>query len=137
MRSWWQPASEAYTVKPSGDAATPPGDAKAKRALVPKPGAQLSSARGLPTGVAVDATLKTSLDGVWAAGDCAEVTLDTGARVLEPIWYAAKRQGAGTKRTRLFVALVHTPDVVAQPLMARVPSRFSRPMRAVVAAAKE
>lgn len=54
----------------------------------------LTTAPKIDRGVAVDATLKTSLDGVWAAGDCAEVTLDTGARVLEPIWYAARRQGA-------------------------------------------
>jgi NADPH-dependent 2,4-dienoyl-CoA reductase/sulfur reductase-like enzyme len=41
-------------------------------------------------GVKVDATLRTSLDDVWAAGDCAE--LDDGR--VESIWYSAKRQGA-------------------------------------------
>lgn len=44
----------------------------------------------LGRGVAVDATLRTSLDDVWAAGDCAELE---GGRV-ESIWYSAKRQGA-------------------------------------------
>jgi NADPH-dependent 2,4-dienoyl-CoA reductase/sulfur reductase-like enzyme len=41
-------------------------------------------------GVRVDATLRTSLDDVWAAGDCAE--LPDGR--VESIWYSAKRQGA-------------------------------------------
>lgn len=40
-------------------------------------------------GVKVDATLRSSLEDVWAAGDCAELE---GGRV-ESIWYSAKRQG--------------------------------------------
>lgn len=48
----------------------------------------------LARGVVVDAELKTSLDGVWSAGDCAEVPAGGGATKVEPIWYAAKRQGA-------------------------------------------
>ena len=40
-------------------------------------------------GVAVDATLRTTLEDVWAAGDCAE--LPDGR--VESIWYSAKRQG--------------------------------------------
>jgi len=44
----------------------------------------------LGRGVKVDATLRTSLDDVWAAGDCAE--LPDGR--VESIWYSAKRQGA-------------------------------------------
>ncbi|TAK30170.1 MAG: FAD-dependent oxidoreductase [Myxococcaceae bacterium] len=41
-------------------------------------------------GVKVDATMRTTLDDVWAAGDCAELA---DGRV-ESIWYSAKRQGA-------------------------------------------
>jgi NADPH-dependent 2,4-dienoyl-CoA reductase/sulfur reductase-like enzyme len=44
-------------------------------------------------GVRTDDRLATSLAGVWAAGDCAEITTDTGT-VIEPMWYAARRQGA-------------------------------------------
>lgn len=45
-------------------------------------------------GVVVDAELRTSLAGVWSAGDCAEVPWADGGTRVEPIWYAAKRQGA-------------------------------------------
>jgi NAD(P)H-nitrite reductase large subunit len=49
----------------------------------------------LGRGVSVDETLKTSLDGVWAAGDCAEISRGEGLRpLLEQIWYSARRQGA-------------------------------------------
>jgi len=40
-------------------------------------------------GVKVDAALRSSLEDVWAAGDCAE--LEDGR--VESIWYSAKRQG--------------------------------------------
>jgi NADPH-dependent 2,4-dienoyl-CoA reductase/sulfur reductase-like enzyme len=50
-------------------------------------------------GVRVDATLKTSLDNVWSAGDCAEIDLGEGRTALEQIWYSAKRQGAHAART--------------------------------------
>lgn len=40
-------------------------------------------------GVRVDAALRTTLDDVWAAGDCAE----HADGVVESIWYSAKRQG--------------------------------------------
>lgn len=45
-------------------------------------------------GVLVDAELRTSLPGVWCAGDCAEVPLGQGDTRVEQIWYSAKRQGA-------------------------------------------
>ncbi len=48
----------------------------------------------LARGVRVDATLKTSLDNVWSAGDCADIDLGTGRTLVEQIWYSAKRQGA-------------------------------------------
>lgn len=47
----------------------------------------------LNRGVVVDDTLKTSLDGVWAAGDCAEVEWPDRPAQVEQIWYSAKRQG--------------------------------------------
>lgn len=48
----------------------------------------------LGRGIKVDAQLRTSLANVWAAGDCAEVTLADGRTLVEQIWYSAKRQGA-------------------------------------------
>ncbi len=45
-------------------------------------------------GVRVDRQLRTSLEGVWAAGDCAELVREGEAPVVESIWYTAKRQGA-------------------------------------------
>jgi NADPH-dependent 2,4-dienoyl-CoA reductase/sulfur reductase-like enzyme len=47
------------------------------------------------TGVLVDEALQTSAENVWAAGDCAELRRPPpGARAREPIWYAARLQGA-------------------------------------------
>jgi NAD(P)H-nitrite reductase large subunit len=43
-------------------------------------------------GISVSSSLATSLENVWAAGDCAEFTRD-GKAAVEQIWYTAKRQG--------------------------------------------
>lgn len=57
----------------------------------------LSSVKTQPKmnrGIVTDRRLHTSLNGVWAAGDCAEVPVGDGSETLiEPIWYAAKRHG--------------------------------------------
>ena len=50
----------------------------------------VTTAPAIGRGVKVDATLRTTLADVWAAGDCAE--LPDGR--VEQIWYSAKRQGA-------------------------------------------
>lgn len=52
----------------------------------------------LGRGVKVDALLRTSLDGVWAAGDCAEIDRGAQRPLIEQIWYSAKRQGAHAAR---------------------------------------
>lgn len=44
-------------------------------------------------GVVVDEALRTSLPGIWAAGDCASVPQPGGAHVPEPLWYTARAQG--------------------------------------------
>jgi NAD(P)H-nitrite reductase large subunit len=51
------------------------------------------SAPKIARGVLTDDRLRSSLAGVWAAGDCAEIATATGT-VIEPLWYAAKRHGA-------------------------------------------
>jgi NAD(P)H-nitrite reductase large subunit len=48
----------------------------------------------LGRGVAVDDRLRTSLPGVFACGDCAEIRPADADPYVELIWYSAKRQGA-------------------------------------------
>lgn len=43
--------------------------------------------------IEVDAQLRTSMPGVWAAGDCARVTWVDGSRRPEQLWYTARDQG--------------------------------------------
>jgi NADPH-dependent 2,4-dienoyl-CoA reductase/sulfur reductase-like enzyme len=47
----------------------------------------------LGRGICVDAAFRTSLEGVFAAGDCAEVASPGAASFVEQLWYSAKRQG--------------------------------------------
>jgi NAD(P)H-nitrite reductase large subunit len=44
-------------------------------------------------GFVVDASFRTSLPGVFACGDCAEIHRGDGHISIEQIWYSAKRQG--------------------------------------------
>ncbi|MDX1503254.1 MAG: FAD/NAD(P)-binding oxidoreductase [Thermoanaerobaculia bacterium] len=45
-------------------------------------------------GVLVDSRLATSLPGVWAAGDCAEIVTPEGERnLIQQVWYTGKMQG--------------------------------------------
>lgn len=44
-------------------------------------------------GVLVDASFRTNVPGVFAAGDCAEIHRPGRAPLIEQIWYSAKRQG--------------------------------------------
>jgi NADPH-dependent 2,4-dienoyl-CoA reductase/sulfur reductase-like enzyme len=44
-------------------------------------------------GIKVDAALRTNVPGVWAAGDCAEVTLADGRSLVQQVWYTGKEQG--------------------------------------------
>lgn len=56
-----------------------------------------ASKPAIDRGIVVDDQLRTSLAGVWAAGDCAVVKSEGGA-LYEPIWYTAKRHGAFVAR---------------------------------------
>lgn len=44
-------------------------------------------------GILVDASLRTSEPGVWAAGDCAEIVVPDGKNLLQQVWYTGKKQG--------------------------------------------
>ena len=47
-----------------------------------------------PSGaIEVDESLRANLPGVWAAGDCANVTWMDGSRRPEQLWYTARDQG--------------------------------------------
>jgi NADPH-dependent 2,4-dienoyl-CoA reductase/sulfur reductase-like enzyme len=43
--------------------------------------------------IEVDEGLRTSVPGIWAAGDCANVTWIDGSRRPEQLWYTARDQG--------------------------------------------
>ncbi|MCX6360460.1 MAG: hypothetical protein NT029_11660, partial [Armatimonadetes bacterium] len=72
------------------------GAAFALPAFIPAP--------ALGRGVVTDQAFRTSLPGVYAAGDCAEV-----AGRIEPLWYAAKRQGEAAARAMLGETVEYTP----------------------------
>jgi len=63
--------------------------------VVPNTGFLETSGLALSKGgaVEVDAALRTNLPGVWAAGDCANVTWADGSRRPEQLWYTARDQG--------------------------------------------
>jgi NADPH-dependent 2,4-dienoyl-CoA reductase/sulfur reductase-like enzyme len=53
---------------------------------------QVTTPPQMQRGIAISAGFATSLENVWAAGDCAEFVRD-GKPTVEQIWYTAKRQG--------------------------------------------
>ncbi len=45
-------------------------------------------------GILVDDSLRTSVEGVYAAGDCAEIRRPEGSRnLIQQVWYTGKKQG--------------------------------------------
>jgi len=65
----------------------------------------------LGRGIVVDAGFHTSLPGVFAAGDCAELQLPGSAPIVEQIWYSAKRQGRLAARSMLGERIQYAPPV--------------------------
>jgi NADPH-dependent 2,4-dienoyl-CoA reductase/sulfur reductase-like enzyme len=69
-----------------------------------------SQAPELGRGIIVDPLLRTSLPGVWACGDCAEIHAPDQRRpLIEQIWYSARRQGAYVGRNVFGEGLRYTP----------------------------
>ncbi|MGH9395910.1 MAG: NAD(P)/FAD-dependent oxidoreductase [Terriglobia bacterium] len=62
----------------------------------------------LRRGIAVQPDFTTSLENVWAAGDCAEFER-SGAPVVEQIWYTARKQGELAARSMLGDAISYEP----------------------------
>jgi NAD(P)H-nitrite reductase large subunit len=61
-------------------------------------------------GIVISPSLETSLENVWAAGDCAEFE-HNGQWTLEQIWYTAKRQGELAARAMLGDAIRYEPPI--------------------------
>jgi len=59
----------------------------------------------LNRGVIVDAGFRTSLENVYAAGDCAEIELPGEKAFVEQLWYSAKRQGGPLRATAVLQQL--------------------------------
>lgn len=52
-------------------------------------------------GIQVDRGFKTSLEGVWAAGDCIQMDIGEERDLIETIWYSAKRHGRLAARSMM------------------------------------
>ena len=61
-------------------------------------------------GIVISPGFKTSLENVWAAGDCAEFERN-GRRIIEQIWYSAKRQGELAARAMLGDKIHYEPPI--------------------------
>jgi NADPH-dependent 2,4-dienoyl-CoA reductase/sulfur reductase-like enzyme len=60
------------------------------------PNSTLASGSGIPVGrgVLVDWSLRSQVEGVWAAGDCAELVDEAdGRNLVQQVWYTGKMQG--------------------------------------------
>jgi NADPH-dependent 2,4-dienoyl-CoA reductase/sulfur reductase-like enzyme len=64
----------------------------------------------LNRGILVDSAFQTSLPGVYAAGDCAEVAIGANRKV-EQIWYSAKRQGELAALSMLGDSITYQPPL--------------------------
>ena len=61
-------------------------------------------------GIIISPSFKTSLENVWAAGDCTEFER-SGRRIVEQIWYSAKRQGELAARAMLGDKISYKPPI--------------------------
>lgn len=71
--------------------------------VVPNTGFLATSGVALSGGgaVEVDDGLRSNVEDVWAAGDCANVTWSDGSRRPEQLWYTARDQGRAAARSML------------------------------------
>jgi NADPH-dependent 2,4-dienoyl-CoA reductase/sulfur reductase-like enzyme len=65
----------------------------------------------LERGIVVDAGFQTTLDHVFAAGDCAEITAGEAPGFIEQLWYSARRQGDLVARAMLGHAIQYQAPV--------------------------
>jgi NADPH-dependent 2,4-dienoyl-CoA reductase/sulfur reductase-like enzyme len=72
---------------------------------------QVTTPPGVGRGIQVTPDFRTSLEHVWAAGDCAEIQLDGRPPLVEQLWYSAKRQGELAARSMLGDAIRYDPPI--------------------------
>jgi NADPH-dependent 2,4-dienoyl-CoA reductase/sulfur reductase-like enzyme len=72
---------------------------------------RVSTPPELGRGIIVNPGFATSLPGVWAAGDCAEIRRPGADPLIEQIWYSAKRQGELAARAMLGDPVDYRPPV--------------------------
>ena len=65
----------------------------------------------LGRGIKVGPDFRTSCPDVWAAGDCAEIDLGGERRLVEQIWYSARRQGELAARSMLGDRVEYKPPL--------------------------
>ena len=81
----------------------------------------MNSAPAIRRGFLVDQRLETSVKGIFAAGDCAEILIanstgdvdfnNPGESINEQIWYSAKRQGAFVANSLFGDKAIYTPPL--------------------------
>jgi NADPH-dependent 2,4-dienoyl-CoA reductase/sulfur reductase-like enzyme len=69
--------------------------------------AAVATPPSLGRGIQVSPDFRTSLDSVFAAGDCAEIA----PGLVEQIWYSAKRQGELAARSMLGDSIAYQPPI--------------------------
>ncbi|MCA8959251.1 MAG: NAD(P)/FAD-dependent oxidoreductase [Planctomycetes bacterium] len=59
------------------------------------PNVDLAKANGVPVGrgILTDRGLRTQVDGIFAAGDCAEIVTGEPRNLIQQVWYTGKAQG--------------------------------------------
>lgn len=66
----------------------------------------------LDRGILVDRSFKTSLDSVWAAGDCCQIKTEGDQRdLIETIWYSAKLHGELAARSMMGDEIDYDPPL--------------------------
>ena len=73
--------------------------------------AECKTPPALGRGVQVNQSFESSLKHVWAAGDCAEITIPGRPPLIEQIWYSAKRQGELAGLAMLGDAVQYVPPI--------------------------
>ena len=71
---------------------------------------QVTTPPHMQRGIIISPSFATSLENVWAAGDCAEFERD-GKPTVEQIWYTAKRQGELAARAMLGDGINYKPPI--------------------------
>jgi NAD(P)H-nitrite reductase large subunit len=73
---------------------------------------QVTTPPEIERGIVVDRSFRTSLDTVWAAGDCCQIAIDGDDHFLiETIWYSAKLHGQLAARAMMGDDIEYSPPL--------------------------